>query len=111
MKKVANSLCMFLLSSFCAMALEIVLPESPTTFERTAAEELALHLKDVYGGDVPQISEKAATGGIAIYVGNTALAKANGMDGGMGNEDWRVKSLDGKRLIAVGGSPRGVIYS
>ena len=41
-----------LVASFCAMALEIVLPELPTMFEQTAAEELSLHLKDVYGGVV-----------------------------------------------------------
>ncbi len=95
-----------------AMSLEIVLPNSPTVFERTAAEELVLHLKDVYGGDVSQTTEKDAKGGLAIHVGGTSLAKANGIDcAKMDKEEWRLKSLDGKRMIAAGGSPRGVIYS
>ncbi len=99
-------------ASLCAMAMEIVLPESPTTFERTAAEELSLHLKRAYGRDIATVGEKAATGGLAIYVGNTSLAAKNGIDGGrMDGEEWALKSVGGKTLIAAGGSPRGVIYS
>ena len=109
--KIKTSLAI-MLTSVCALALEVVLPDSPTTFERTAAEELVLHLKDVYGGDVSLISEKDAKGSIAIYIGDTALAKTNGIDcAKMGNEEWHLKSLDDKRLVAAGGSPRGVIYS
>ena len=66
--------------SFCAVALEIVLPEAPSMFEETAAEELALHLEKAYGGNVSQVAETEAKGGLAIYVGNTALAKRNGID-------------------------------
>ena len=68
----------FMASMLCATALEIVLPEVPTVFEKTAAEELSLHLKNVYG-DIPLINEADAKGGLAIYVGDTSLAKANGI--------------------------------
>ncbi len=107
-----RALISFMVASLCAMALEIVLPEAPTIFEKTAAEELAQHLKQAYGTEIATVSEKTASGGMSIFVGNTALAKASGIDcATMGNEDWMLKSLDGKRILLVGGSPRGVIYS
>ena len=99
-------------SSLCAFALEVVLPEAPTTFERTTAEELVLHLKQAYGKEIVTVGEKSVSGGIAIYVGNTALAAQNGIDGkAMGNEEWVLKTVDSQRIIAAGGSPRGIIYS
>ena len=107
-----RTLMTMMMASLCAFALEVVLPETPSMFEKTAAEELALHLKKSYGTEISTVSENSASGGMAIFVGNTALAKANGIDcATMGNEDWMLKSLDGKRMLAVGGSPRGVIYS
>ncbi|MBO4344551.1 MAG: DUF4838 domain-containing protein, partial [Victivallales bacterium] len=107
-----KTLATIMASSLCAFALEIVLPESPTTFEKTAAEELALHLKQAYGTEIATVGEKAASGGLSIYVGNTALAAKNGIDGKtMGIEEWLLKTVDSKRIIAAGGSPRGVIYS
>ncbi|MBQ7651410.1 MAG: DUF4838 domain-containing protein [Victivallales bacterium] len=99
-------------SSLCAFALEVVLPEAPTTFENTAAEELVLHLKKAYGKEIATVSEKNASGGLSIYVGNTGLAAKNGIDRkALGNEEWVLKTLDANRIIAAGGSPRGVIYS
>ena len=107
-----RTLATIMVSSLCAFGLEIVLPEAPTTFELTAAEELALHLKQAYGTEIATVSEKTSSGGFAIYVGNTALAAKNDIDGkAMGKEEWLLKTLDDKRIIAAGGSPRGVIYS
>ena len=107
-----KTLATIMASTLCALGLEIVLPEAPTTFEQTAAEELALHLKQAYGTEIATVSEKSASGVFSIYVGNTALAAKNGIDGkAMGNEEWLLKTLEAKRIIAAGGSPRGVIYS
>ena len=99
-------------SILSTMAMEVILPKEPTTFEQTAAEELTLHLNKAYGTNISVVSEGKATGQLAIYVGKTELAASQGIDcTALDREEWVLKSVDGKRLIAAGGSPRGVLYS
>ena len=95
-----------------AFSMEIVLPQSATLFEQTAAEELQIHLEKAYGEKPTVVQEGKEGGGIRIYVGDTALARRNNIDcNKMGQEEWRVKSIGPKAIVVAGGTPRGVIYS
>ena len=55
---------------------KIVLPDEPTIVEKTAARELAEHLKLVTGAEFPTIAEKDVSAGATslLLVGNTARA-------------------------------------
>jgi len=91
-----------------ATAWKIVLPNEPTTVEKTAARELAEHLKQVTGAEFPTVAEsEAAPGGKSlIFVGNTAKAPKKAyrfdeiavkMDGKLGT--WGVYDAKGKRSL------------
>ncbi len=86
----------------------IVLPDAPTIVERTAARELAEHLRQVTGADFPTIAEhEAPAGGTSlIFVGNTA--KEPRKDYAF---DEILISLDGGNLILAGHPRRGCLYA
>ncbi len=86
------------------MAYNIILPESPTPAEKTAAKELEHYLKLV----APEVLTVDGADP-EIHIGPTAAAKANGLDQ-LADEEWCVKSLDGK-LFLIGGGTRGTLYA
>ncbi len=91
-----------------ATAWKIVLPNRPTTVEKTAARELAEHLKQVTGAEFPTVAEsEAAPGGKSlIFVGNTAKAP---------RKDYRFDEIavkmDGGNLVLAGHERRGCLYA
>ncbi len=87
----------------------IVLADSPTIAEQTAAKELNTYLSKMTG--VPcVIAAEAKAARSAIYVGPTALAKQAGIDcGELDREEWILRARDGNFIIA-GGRPRGTLY-
>ena len=91
----------------------IILPDQPTRFEKTAAAELATHLKMVCGKDIRVINEsRAPRDGRRILLGATKRAASVGVDFAKYTpEKWLIRALDTDTLILGGGSPRGVIYS
>ena len=91
----------------------IVLPDQPTRFEKTAAAELALHLKMVCGKSLKITAESnAPRTGRKILLGSTKRASSSGLDfAKYAPEKWQIFSLDADTLILGGGTPRGVIYS
>ena len=91
-----------------ATAWKIVLPENATIVEKTAARELAEHLKLVTGADFPTVAEKdaPADGKSLIFVGNTAKAPKKEY-----KFDEILIKLDGGNLILAGHEKRGCLYA
>ena len=86
----------------------IVLPNVPTIVEKTAARELAAHLKLVTGADFRTIAEKdvPADGKSSIFVGNTAKAPKKDY-----KFDEILIKMDGGNLILAGHKRRGCLYA
>ena len=96
------------LASSGATGWRIVLPNEPTLVEKTAARELAEHLKLVAGAEFPTLAEKDAPAGgkSLIFVGNTAKAP---------QKDYRFDEIlirmEGGNLILAGHKKRGCLYA
>ena len=102
-------LCGFLGMPFVG-AQTILLPGAPENTERKAAEELAEHFSKMTGGSIAIGKEGEPFDGPAIYVGDTAFARKQGIDfSSFGTEEWLIRS-SGKDLIVGGGKPRGTVY-
>lgn len=91
-----------------ATGWSIVLPDEPTPVEKTAARELAEHLKLVTGADFQTIAEKQvpAGGTSRIFVGHTAKAPKKNY-----KFDEILIKLDGGNLILAGHEKRGCLYA
>ena len=87
---------------------KIVLPDEATIVEKTAARELAEHLKLVTGADFATIGEKDTPAGekSLIFVGHTAKAP---------EKDYKFDEIlirmDGGNLILAGDKRRGALYA
>ncbi len=102
--------CLFCLGSGL-VALEIHLGAGATPAERTAALEVAAYLGQMTG-TIPLIRpEGAATAERILFVGDTAPARAAGIEiGKLGPEEWVVRSVD-QGVVLAGGRPRGTLYA
>lgn len=91
-----------------ATGWRIVLPNEPTIVEKTAARELAEHLKLVTGANFQMIAEKEvpADGTPLIFVGNTARAPKKDY-----KFDEILIKMDGGNLILAGHEKRGCLYA
>ncbi len=91
----------------------IVLPDAATPVERSAAEELRLHLDQVTGGRFAVTNESAAPLGSRMLVGNTAALAAlmPGFDPKALPYDGIVLKTAGKDLILTGHPQRGALYA
>jgi len=91
-----------------ATGWKIVLPDEPTIVEKTAARELAEHLKLVTGADFQTVAEKdVPTGGKSlIFLGRTAKAPKKDY-----NFDEILIKMDGGNLILAGHEKRGCLYA
>ena len=91
-----------------ATSWKIVLPDAPTLVEKTAARELAEHLKLVTGADFPTLAEKdvPADGTSLMFVGQTAKAPKKDY-----KFDEILIKLDGGNLIFAGHPKRGCLYA
>ena len=104
----------FVISTVAAGKLPIIiLPEQPTRFEKTAATELASHLKMVCGQNIRITDESnPSSNSKKIFIGTTKRAAAAGVDFSQyAPEKWLIRALDADTLILGGGTPRGVIYA
>ena len=76
-------------------------------YEKEAAEELKLHLDQITGADFPIVMDKDAVKGPAIWLGNTAFARKQGIDSTkLAPEEWLIRNY-GKDLIITGGKRHG----
>jgi hypothetical protein len=91
--------------------VSIVLPQSASLPEQTAARELDDYLTNITGGEFTVQNEPAKATGPAIYVGATEFARAAGIVAGkLAPEQWRIKAQN-KALILAGGGTRGTLYA
>ncbi len=108
-------LCCFVLS---AAALEItpdhtiVTGETLSVTETKANAVLFRYLSEIFGKQPRRTTEKQFDGkGKAIYLGNTAYARKNGItQESMKEEEWLVKAMPDGNLIITGGKLRGTLY-
>ncbi|MDD4869099.1 MAG: DUF4838 domain-containing protein [Kiritimatiellae bacterium] len=111
-QKIFYLLCTFLtftLSiSSAATNWKIVLPDSPTPVEKTAANELQLHLQKVTKGDFPIVAEKDVPKDVKslIFVGKTSKSPQKNF----AFDEILIQSKDGN-LILTGHSRRGTLYA
>lgn len=91
-----------------ATGWKIVLPNEPTIVEKTAARELAEHLKLVSGATFPTIAEKDAPAGgkSLVFIGNTGKAPKKDY-----KFDEILIKMDGGNLILAGHQKRGCLYA
>ena len=76
-------------------------------YEKEAADELKLHLDQITGADFPIVMDKDAVKGPAIWLGNTAFARKQGIDSTkLAPEEWLIRNY-GKDLIITGGKRHG----
>ncbi len=92
--------------------MDIVVSGDATPAELTACKDLGEYLRKVTGADFAVVAEPEYKGGTAaIYLGQTAFAKANGVDfATLGDEEWVIRSV-WPDLILTGGRPRGTLYA
>jgi len=77
-----------------------------------AAEVLRRYLKEMSGAELQIVGDDNALGDLEIIVGfnrHSRMAAPGLKREGFGKEGFRIRT-SGKRLIIVGGSPRGVLY-
>lgn len=102
----------FLVRDGAAVA-QIVVPATCTPVERSAAQELQLHVQKVSGATLPIVAETTPKSGPRLLVGNTAAGRAL-----MPDFDPKAVAYDGIVIKAVGddliltGHPqRGALYA
>ena len=77
-------------------------------YEKEAADELKLHLDQITGADFTVEPESASVSGPAIWLGNTALARKQGIDSAkLAPEEWVIRDF-GKDLVIAGGRRHAV---
>lgn len=92
------------------LPITLVLADSHSPAEKTAAEELKTYLASMTDTPCDIVSEAQASGS-AIFVGPTAFARKNGVDSTtLGKEEWILRAV-GDSFIVAGGRPRGTLYA
>ena len=85
--------------------------EKATPAEKHAAKDLSLYLQKITGATFPIVSEAAAKGRNAIYVGATDFAAQAGIKpDSLDKEEWIIRT-SGKNLVLSGGRQRGTLYA
>jgi len=84
----------------------------PIPAEKTAVTELVDHLARITGATFEVVPEEQVPAeGKAVYVGDTAFARARGVKvGDLGDEESVLRTAEGN-LILAGGRPRGTLYA
>ena len=88
----------------------VVLPDSPTAVERSAAAELAGELAKCLGAKPEVVSEKDAKGATCLFVGATRAAKAARGDRPWETDGVFLKSVEGG-VVLDGDPARAPIYA
>ncbi len=90
---------------------KIVIPETASLVEQTAAKELQQYLMKATGAKLSVLTEDCAEGK-AFYVGHTAYARSAGM-AGESKEHWIIRMSDGNVVLTGGikATDRGVFYA
>ena len=112
--KIKETLClagMLITAAVSAVVPEfLVTGEKPGRLEGMAEKELCLFYKQIYGKELKKLPESEAAGKTAIYLGDTAFARKNGLKPDQADkEEWILKTADGGSLIISGGRPAGTL--
>ena len=111
-----KSLCFIIcmLFSFALTAdFALIIPDKASIYEKTAAEELSLHLRKATGKSIRILAENQANAITArkIYINKTDFARKNQLDfSHLGPEEWLIKAIGKDSLVIGGGFPRGILY-
>lgn len=94
--------------SLLLAAFTVSLPPRPSACEKTAADELVHFLDErLSGGEALTV---AGSDEVVFHVGDTDLARTNGLTGAtLKDEEWVVRSFGGDVVLNGGG--RGVLYA
>ncbi len=77
--------------------------------EKEAADELKLHLDKITGANFPLVKDGEPVRGPGIYLGSTAFAGKQGLDGKqLEPEEWMIRGI-GKDLVLIGGKRHGTL--
>lgn len=90
----------------------IVIPATPVSSTRYAAEELQCYLEKITGAKLAIVADSEAAVPQEIVVGRSRRLESLGASidvAGLGQEGFVVKTV-GTRLVIVGGEPRGTLY-
>ena len=93
-------------------AYRIVVAVDASVQDYYAAQILQRYVKDMTGAELPIVTDDNALGDAEIVVGfnrHAARLAPELKPEGFGPEEFLVKTFD-RRLVIVGGSPRGVLY-
>ena len=109
-KRIAALILAAAFSAAAAVPEHLVVGETPSRLEKTAAEELRSFYRQIFKKELLLIPECAAEGKKAIYLGDTKFAARHGIDcKKAGEEEWILKT-SGDGLIITGGRPAGTLY-
>ncbi|HNX34809.1 MAG TPA: DUF4838 domain-containing protein [Kiritimatiellia bacterium] len=90
--------------------ITIVLADSSSPAEKTAARELKDYLSKLIGATCEIVAEAHASEP-AIFVGPTSFAAKSGVNcATLGKEEWLLRATGGS-LVVAGGRPRGTLYA
>ena len=100
------ALCATLCDGAAAAPFSVSLPAAPKPWERTAAKELETWLAQAAKGGEVSVD---GCDGVVFHVGDTELAKSNGL-AGLEDERWTIRSF-GRDVVLNGGGSHGAIYA
>ena len=90
---------------------ELIVFVGPSGCGKSTLLRMIAGLERITGGEFTIQKENAGSTPSAIYVGDTAFARRAGVDAStLPSEAWRIKTRDG-RLILAGGGTRGTLYA
>lgn len=92
---------------------KIALSKDASPTEQWAARELAAHLKEMTGADLPIIAEGADKESKLILIGDGELVRKLGVKidaRKLGDDGFVIRALDGGHLVIAGGRARGIMY-
>ena len=89
---------------------QIVIPTQADTIETRAASQLQHYLFEMSNTELPVVTESDYSGKNAIYIGNTAFAKALNLNiAGLKGEGYIFQSV-GNNFVVIGGEKNGTLY-
>ena len=95
---------------FAAVPEYLAAGKNPGRLDKIAVAELQEFFRKIYGKELKCVSEEQAKGKCAVYLGDTAFARKQGIDAGKADkEEWILRTV-GNNLIISGGKPAGTLY-
>jgi hypothetical protein len=89
---------------------QIVIPSYADTIEIRASQQLQHYLYEMSGTELPIVEEGKYTGKNAIYLGQTAYAKALNLELEPLKDDGYIYKSVGNNFVVIGGKRNGTLY-